>query len=143
MARVLVIGGTLFIGRALVEQLLARGDDVVIMHRGKGHPFGPRVSEIQCDRNDIAAVRRALAGTHFDVVYDNVYDWQHGTSAEQVIAAAPLVADEAAPRRLQPGGGRAGGHRRRRVHLRQDGDGGVAALDDAQRELRLPPAGRR
>src|SRR6187200_3418204 len=93
MARALVIGGTLFIGRALVEQLLARGDDVVIMHRGKGHPFGPRVSEIQCDRNDIAAVRRALTGTQFDVVYDNVYDWQHGTSAEQVTAAVTAVAD--------------------------------------------------
>ena len=33
MARVLVIGGTLFIGRALVEQLLERGAEVVIMHR--------------------------------------------------------------------------------------------------------------
>jgi UDP-glucose 4-epimerase len=40
MARAPVIGGTLFIGRALVDQLLARGDDVVIMHRGKGTPFG-------------------------------------------------------------------------------------------------------
>jgi len=28
MARALVIGGTLFIGRALVDQLLERGDDV-------------------------------------------------------------------------------------------------------------------
>ena len=35
MARVLVIGGTLFIGRALVDRLLERGDDVVIMHRGR------------------------------------------------------------------------------------------------------------
>ena len=88
MARALVIGGTLFIGRALVDQLLARGDDVVIMHRGKGTPFGNRVGEIQCDRNDIAAVRAALSDTRFDVVYDNVYDWQRGTSAEQVSAAA-------------------------------------------------------
>ena len=36
MARALVIGGTLFIGRALVEQLLARGDEVVIMK--ESHP---------------------------------------------------------------------------------------------------------
>ena len=33
MARVLVIGGTQLIGRALVAQLLARGDDVVLMHQ--------------------------------------------------------------------------------------------------------------
>jgi nucleoside-diphosphate-sugar epimerase len=93
MARSLVIGGTLFIGRALVEQLLARGDDVVIMHRGRGHPFGDRVGEIRCDRNDISAVRAALQGRRFDAVYDNVYDWQRGTTAEQVSAAATAAAD--------------------------------------------------
>ena len=93
MARVLVIGGNLFIGRALVEELLERGDDVVIMHRGSGTPFGKRVAEIQCDRNDVAAVRKALSGTRFDVVYDNVYDWERGTTAEQVSAAAIAASD--------------------------------------------------
>ena len=92
MARALVIGGTLFIGRALVDQLLERGDDVVIMHRGRGTPFGQRVDEIRCDRNDTVAVQAALAGTRFDVVYDNVYDWQRGTTAEQVSAAATAAA---------------------------------------------------
>ena len=92
MARALVIGGTLFIGRALVDQLLARGDSVVIMHRGRGTPFGQRVGEIACDRNDTRAVAAALAGTRFDVVYDNVYDWQRGTTAEQVSAAAMATA---------------------------------------------------
>jgi 2'-hydroxyisoflavone reductase len=88
MARVLVIGGTLFIGRALVNQLLERGDEVVIMHRGSGTPYGARVGEIRCDRNDIAAVRAALEGQTFHVVYDNVYDWQRGTTADQVAATA-------------------------------------------------------
>ena len=88
MARVLVIGGTLFIGRALVDDLLARGDEVVIMHRGKGTPFGARVGQIRCDRNDVAAVRAALNDNPFDVVYDNVYDWERGTTADQVAAAA-------------------------------------------------------
>ena len=88
MARVLVIGGTLFIGRALVDQLRARGDEVVVMHRGKGTPFGKDVAEIRCDRNDVAAVRAALKETTFDVIYDNVYDWERGTTAEQVTAAA-------------------------------------------------------
>ena len=93
MARVLVIGGTLFIGRALVEMLLERGDDVVIMHRGSGTPFGDRVDEIRCDRNDVAAVRDALAGNRFDVVYDNVYDFQHGTTGDQVRAAAVAASE--------------------------------------------------
>ena len=92
MARALVIGGTLFMGRALVDQLLERGDDVVIMHRGLGTPFGQRVGEIRCDRNDTAAVRAALDGTRFDVVYDNVFDWQRGTTAEQVVASATAAA---------------------------------------------------
>jgi nucleoside-diphosphate-sugar epimerase len=92
MARALVIGGTLFIGRALVDQLLERGDDVVVMHRGKGTPFDTLVGEIQCDRNDVAGVRAALDGRQFDVVYDNVYDWQRGTTAGHVIAAASAAA---------------------------------------------------
>jgi len=93
MARALVIGGTLFIGRALVEQLLDRGDDVVIMHRRTGTPFGSRVSEIQCDRNDADAVRAALRNNRFDLVFDNVYDWQRGTTADQVAAAAVSASD--------------------------------------------------
>lgn len=88
MSRVLVIGGTLFVGRSLVEQLLSRGDEVVVMHRGDGTPFGERVGELRCDRNDVAGVQRALDGRRFDVIYDNVYDWQRGTTAEQVAAAA-------------------------------------------------------
>ena len=93
MARVLVIGGTLFLGRILVEQLLQRGDDVVIMHRGKNTPFGKRVGEIHCDRNDSAAVRRALQDERFELVFDNVYDWQRGTTGEQVIATALAAAN--------------------------------------------------
>jgi len=92
MARVLVIGGTQLIGRALVEQLLARGDEVVLMHRGSSTPFGDRVQSIRCDRNDVGAVQAAVAGHRFDVVYDNVYDWQRGTTPEQVMAAARATA---------------------------------------------------
>ena len=92
MARVLVIGGTQLIGRALVEQLLARGDEVVLMHRGSSTPFGDRVASIHCDRNDVDAVTGALVGQRFDIVYDNVYDWQRGTTPEQVLAAARATA---------------------------------------------------
>ena len=102
MSRALVIGGTLFIGRALVDRLLERGDEVVIMHRGNGTPYGNRVGEIRCDRTDVAAVRTALAGRRFDVVYDNVYDWQRGTTADQVAAAAEAVADGLHPNAHSP-----------------------------------------
>ncbi|MCY4586099.1 MAG: NAD-dependent epimerase/dehydratase family protein [Bryobacterales bacterium] len=90
--RALVIGGTLFIGRALVRRLLARGDDVTILHRGTKQPFAGQAAEILCDRNDTADIAQKLNGVRFDVVYDNVYDWQRGTTAEQVKAAALAAA---------------------------------------------------
>ena len=92
LARTLVIGGTLFIGQALVRRLLECGDEVTILHRRRGTPFGDRVREIRCDRNDAIAMGEALAGEAFEVVYDNVYDWERGTPAESVTAAARTVA---------------------------------------------------
>jgi nucleoside-diphosphate-sugar epimerase len=93
LTRSLVIGGTLFIGRALVRRLLARGEQVTLLHRGRSNPFAGKTNEIHCDRNDVAAVQNVLADRRFDVVYDNVYDWQRGTTAEQVEATAVAVAD--------------------------------------------------
>ena len=93
MARTLVIGGTSLIGRPLVEALLSRGDDVTILHRSPGTPFGNRVTELRVDRNDSEAVRSALEGQSFELVFDNVYDWQRGTTAEQVTATARAAAD--------------------------------------------------
>ncbi|MEX2301653.1 MAG: NAD-dependent epimerase/dehydratase family protein [Bryobacterales bacterium] len=92
MTRSLVIGGTLFLGRALVRRLLERGEQVTLLHRGRSNPFAGQTDEIHCDRNDVAAVKEALAGRAFDVVYDNVYDWQRGTTAAQIEAAATAVA---------------------------------------------------
>ena len=87
MRRALVIGGTLFIGRELVRRLIERCDQVTILHRGKSRvPAG--ADEILCDRNDSAAVKNALRGRAFDLVFDNVYDWERGTTAEQVAATA-------------------------------------------------------
>jgi nucleoside-diphosphate-sugar epimerase len=85
---VLVIGGTLFIGRALVKELLKAGHEVSVLHRKPRHNLGKKVVGLVVDRNDPEAVKRALAGKQFDVVYDNVYDWERGTTAAQVEATA-------------------------------------------------------
>ena len=90
--KVLVIGGTLFIGRALVSELLKLGHDVWVLHRKPRHDLGRRVGSIVADRNDVDGIRRALAGQRFDVVFDNVYDWERGTTAAQVEAAARACA---------------------------------------------------
>lgn len=91
MADALVIGGTSLIGRPLVQTLLDRGDAVTIMHRNPGTPFGDRVAELHADRNDPAAVRDAVGDRRFDLVFDNVYDWQRGTTADQVLGTVRAV----------------------------------------------------
>ena len=45
--RVLILGGTLFIGRRIALELLARGDDVMVVHRGQTEP-AKRVSDLTC-----------------------------------------------------------------------------------------------
>lgn len=90
---VLVIGGTLFIGRCLVSALLKAGHDVTIVHRKPGHELGKRVREIIADRNDPENFKAAVAGHRFEVVFDNVYDWQRGTTAAQVESTARAFND--------------------------------------------------
>ena len=89
--RLLVIGGTLFIGKLLVKRLLGAGHEVTILHRKAEHPFGRKVRNVIADRNDGAAIRAALAGQRFDAVYDIAYDWDRGTTAQQVEATAKTV----------------------------------------------------
>ena len=84
--KVLVIGGTLFIGRLLVEELLKAGHDVAVLHRKPKHDFPKRVENLMADRNDAESLEEALSGRRFEVVFDNVYDWERGTTAAQVEA---------------------------------------------------------
>jgi len=90
--KVLVIGGTLFIGRLLVRELLKAGHEVWILHRKAEHDLGKRVGNLTADRNDVESVRRILSEQKFEVVFDNVYDWERGTTAAHVEAAARAAA---------------------------------------------------
>lgn len=83
----LVIGGTGYLGRQLVAELLKKEYAVTVMHRRPRHDLGRRVQNIVADRNDIPAMKAALAGKNFDVVFDHVYDWDRGTTAGHVEAA--------------------------------------------------------
>ena len=91
--KVLVIGGTLFIGRQLVKELCDAGHDVAVMHRKPAHGLLRRVENLMADRNDAASVQQALDERRFDVVYDNVYDWERGTTAAQVQATVRACGD--------------------------------------------------
>ena len=91
--KVLVIGGTSFIGTQLVKELCGGGHDVAVMHRQPSHSLPRRVENLMADRNDAAAVQEVLDGRRFDVVYDNVYDWERGTTAAQVQATVRACGD--------------------------------------------------
>jgi len=90
LKRILVIGGTQFIGKLLVRELLKSGREVYLLHRSVRHPFGKRVHNLIADRNDAAAVRKAVGAVRFDAVYDNAYDWERGTTGSQVEATAQI-----------------------------------------------------
>lgn len=67
----LMLGGTLFVGRHIVESLLARGHEVVLFNRGRTNvTLFPELRRITGDRERSAADLAQLAGERFDVVID-------------------------------------------------------------------------
>jgi 2'-hydroxyisoflavone reductase len=80
-------------GRAVVARLVARGDDVAILHRRDHHDLGAAVRNLCADRGDLDTVTRLLRREQFEVVFDFAYDWQKGTTAAEVEAAARSCGD--------------------------------------------------
>ncbi|MBB4942980.1 nucleoside-diphosphate-sugar epimerase [Streptosporangium album] len=68
--RLLVLGGTHFVGRAVVETALARGDEVTTLNRGVSRPAATGVTSIVADRTDPEALRRAVGDQEWDAVVD-------------------------------------------------------------------------
>jgi nucleoside-diphosphate-sugar epimerase len=91
--RILVIGGQQFMGREIVLRLAARGHDVSVVHRHGAHDLGAGIGNLNADRGNAAAMSKAIEGHAFDAVVDMVYDWQNGTTADQVQATAGLFGD--------------------------------------------------
>jgi nucleoside-diphosphate-sugar epimerase len=71
---ILVIGGTRYFGKLLVQRLLAAGHQVTIATRGHApDPFGARISRIKVDRRNERAMLAAFAGVDgYDIVYDQM-----------------------------------------------------------------------
>lgn len=67
--RLLVIGGTSFVGRALVEEALRRGHDVTTFNRGRTGADVPGVRVLRGDRSSEDDLG-ALSGRAFDAVLD-------------------------------------------------------------------------
>lgn len=84
--RILILGGTIFLGRHFVEAAQARGHEVTLFHRGKhGADLFPDVERILGDRDGGLA---ALDGRTWDAVVDTC-----GYVPRVVEAAAHALAD--------------------------------------------------
>src|SRR5215218_10212780 len=88
--RVLLIGGSGFIGPHVADALERQGHDVIVFHRGtasrRGGPAGPlsvRCQEIIGDRNRLADHAQALRAAAPDVVVDLILS--SGTQAAELL----------------------------------------------------------
>jgi len=83
--RLLVLGGTVFLGRHLVEEALARGHELTLFNRGQTNPeLFPEAERLQGDRDgDLSA----LGGRRWDAVVDT-----SGYVPRSVRASAELLA---------------------------------------------------
>ncbi len=84
--RVVVLGGTRFIGRAIVDELVGAGHEVTVVHRGKTEAEGlADVPHLHADRLDLGPVAGELAALDPEVVLDCAAFG--ATDADAVLAA--------------------------------------------------------
>jgi 2'-hydroxyisoflavone reductase len=84
--KLLILGGTRFLGRHIVEAALASGHDITLFNRGQNNPgLFPEVEKLRGNRDgDLSA----LQGRHWDAVIDTC-----GFVPRVVQASAALLAD--------------------------------------------------
>ncbi|SDH31028.1 2'-hydroxyisoflavone reductase [Sinosporangium album] len=68
--KVLIIGGTVFLGRAIVAEALRRGHDVTTFNRGVSGVDQPGVEAVRGDREVRADLERLVDGRQWDTVID-------------------------------------------------------------------------
>lgn len=113
---ILVMGGSGFVGHAIVRALMAEGHALSLLNRGS-RPV-PGTEQLTADRNDPSALRAVLEGRGFDAVVDsNCYSGAQARAliaalggrvpSAAVISSAAVYADEAAhpPTEAEPTGG--------------------------------------
>ena len=84
-----MIGGTKFIGRRITEQLLARGDEVTVVHRGQTEPAElAGCGHLHADRRDFASLAADVAAFGPGAVVDTL-----ALSAADAAAVLPHLPD--------------------------------------------------
>ena len=72
--KVLVLGGSYFAGKKIVEYLAEQGYEVTVLNRGTKPVSAKNVMQLCCDRNDAEGMKAVLSGSAFDYVID--VSWQ-------------------------------------------------------------------
>ncbi len=84
MKKILVLGGTRFFGRRIVELLLERGCDVSVLSRGR-NPVPRGARHLQADRQDREALR-AVVTDDYDAIIDNIaFGRSHIQDASEIL----------------------------------------------------------
>lgn len=69
--RILIMGGTRFIGVYLTQMLVAQGHEVVLFNRGNREVPVKGIGQITGDRTDPVQMKEKLANEKFDAIFDN------------------------------------------------------------------------
>lgn len=72
--KVLVLGGSYFVGKKIVEYLAEKEYEVTVLNRGTKPVLAKNVTQLCCDRNDAEGMKSVLAGKDFNYVID--VSWQ-------------------------------------------------------------------
>jgi nucleoside-diphosphate-sugar epimerase len=88
--RIVILGGTRFIGRAVAERLAAEGHELLLVHRGEHEPAGlPSAEHAHVDRHDGSALAAAVAPFGAEALVD-----VSGMNAAAADAALGAVGDD-------------------------------------------------
>ncbi|MFN3925950.1 MAG: NAD-dependent epimerase/dehydratase family protein [Pseudanabaenaceae cyanobacterium] len=69
--KILIMGGTRFVGVALTKLLVSQGHEVVLFNRGNRPAPVAGIRVIHGDRTDPQQIKDQLAGEDFDAIFDN------------------------------------------------------------------------
>ncbi|MFH1900166.1 MAG: NAD-dependent epimerase/dehydratase family protein [Patescibacteria group bacterium] len=67
--KILILGGTYFLGKCLVEKLIQKEIRLTLLNRGTKNPF-PELETIKADRHNAKQIKKELKGKRFDIVID-------------------------------------------------------------------------
>ncbi|QSB22147.1 NAD-dependent epimerase/dehydratase family protein [Curtobacterium sp. 24E2] len=86
--KILILGGSVFLGRAVAEAALRSGHDVFVLNRGISQPNVPGVVAIVGDRDEAETFAQARAVGPFDLVVDT-----SGFEPETVALSGKMLVD--------------------------------------------------